>query len=425
MEPNDNLPARDPETGLPVKDFDTTPEGEAKTVTEDDPTAKSRNYGNRQMDDIYNNSRATRDAQIADPDNPASDLIERLEAEAAGEEPPDQTAAGDVDEEAAAAARLIQEQQQEDQANAATRQDAPQSGQQDQPSVENDDGFVYIKVDGENQVATLGEIREAGGVEALQKSRSSEQRFQEAATERRRAEALMDEVRTLIPQFIREERANQAPTTDGVPRTDRPSPAGEAGVTGQDVAESIFSGDTEDAGKKLEQIIAAAAGKTTVEGSSPRDDELASKLMNRLGLSEHDQRPSNVRSPEQDLANQTYAQSFPDLVEAAESRPEIIEYGKREMARRRSDPLNAGKSLSQIALEVGADARQRYMPPAGARELSADEIGLVVEKKRRLRGTTTTAAPSRAPTDGQPEKSPNIEQSRQNAFADIKKARGQ
>jgi len=434
VEPNDTT--IDPKDGRPNdalgRTDSTEPEpGQApKTVKDDAPPQKpgEGNYGRDQRNDIYENAKVGREQEANDEDSPGANYLAQLEAEAAAGTPgaPAPSDTG-VDPEAQAVARAIEEEQNQDSGDA-------DSGVQPAAEVDNPAKYYYIKVDGGRQVASEEEIRDAGGIEALQKSRSADLRFQDLATERRKLEQREADLDSRVEARVREEvrklSPNQVPSTGDVPKTDRGTAGRETGVQAADVAQTIYDGDSEEAGNQLDRLIEERLAKrtsgSTVAGNNVREDEPVSKPVDGLDPGSH--QPSVNRTREQVRANAVYVNNFPDLVEATAERPEIIRHATEEMKRRQADPVNAGRSLPELALEVGTDLRKLYMPPNGVSikdVLPLEEAQGVVVAKRRLRGTQSSAAPSAHTSDAREDLPANYGQQHQTAFEAIKRSRGQ
>ena len=424
--PNDALGRTDsdqPEPGKP-----------AKTVKADGPAVPG-NYGRNQRDQIYKNASKEREVQVTDEDSPGHNYIEQLEAEAAGGtvDAPADGGEGGADPETLAAAKLIKQEQEGAEGEVETQ---PGDQSADTSGVDTKEKHYYIKVDGGQQIASATQIRDAGGIDALQKSRSADNKFNDLATERRRFDAekadFDNEVETQVRKLVRE-TLNQVPSQGDVPGTDRGTAGRETGVKADEVAQAIYDGNTDDAGEQLRKLIRQELGTTTsdstVASGNAREDELVAKVVASLDPpGSQKEQPSAVRSKEQVRANTVYRENFPDLVAAAEERPEIIQRAGAEMARRSVDPANTGRTLAELALEVGNELRTLYMPPEGVSlqdVLSAEDAKAVVVSKRRLRGTQTSAAASAHKPDASQDQSQPYGQKHQSAFDQIKKSRGQ
>lgn len=435
MEPDERTVA-DPKDGKPNDALGRTDSNEpepgkpAKTVKADSPAVPG-NYGREQRNEIYKNASKERDAQVNDEESPGHNYLQQLEAEAAGGttvELPGTDPNKGVDPEALAVAKAIQQEQE----GAEGDVDAEPTVTSE---VDSTGKVYYIVVNGERQIATEAEIREEGGIEALQKSRSADIRQQDNATERRRIDADRADLTNQVATLVREEAAkllNQAPPKGNVPSTDRGTASDEAGVKAEEVAQSIYDGDSDSGGEKLNKLIRqviseSSSSDSTVASGDTRLDELVTKVSARLDPGQRETQPTS-QPKEQVRANQVYHENFPDLVEATAERPEILERVKSEMARRRSDPLNKGRSLEIIALEIGNDLRKVFLPPTGVSlqdVLSTNDAKAVVVSKRRLRGTQTSAAATAHKPDVREDQTPQYGQSHGSAFQKIKESRNQ
>ena len=421
MEPKDGI---DPLTGKPSgilgRTDSTEPEpGQAsKTVKQN---WSPGNYGRNQRDEIYKNSKAERQEQMTDEDSPGADYLQQLEREAAGGEPI-APQAGETGDEIAATAKAIEQEQQQEQAGA----DGAIVEPEDTSELTSKEKYYYIKVDGADQIASAAEIREAGGVDNLQKTRSANYRLQDNATERR----ILDQKQAELDQRESEIVAREKVPPQGKVPTPDPSTAGsETGVKAADVTQVIYDGDSETAGEKLMDLIkqTIASESSTVAGSDTRQDKPVTTVVD--GDRDPGQQPRQTRHTNEQLsANLVWNTNFSDLNEATTTRPEIMAHASAEMARRSSDPLNAGKALAESALDVGNDLRKIYMPPEGVSlsdVLSLDDAQAVVVSKRRLRGTNSAASATAHTVDARQDQKPNYGQGHQSAFAKLKKQRGQ
>lgn len=422
-----------------IDNSDPIPGQEQKSYKQENQRGEPGNYGKHQREGIYKNASDQREARI----NPeATDLdperLAAMQAEAAGGTSAEQNDQPLINAESIAAANAAL-----DVANAELEASGGDpAGKTVLPSelvrksdqdLDLDTTLVKIAVDGEEQFATLGEVIEAGGVDILQKDRAANMRLELAATQGRslnaRDKALTEREQQLGPKIreaVIKALGEEATTTGDVPIKDRPDLDG-----AESVSDMIYRGNTDEGDAGLVKLIKKVAGQLTntqAAGGDPSVDTRVQKVLDEIGITiapdpETTPTPAaGTRTAEETAANAVYKDRFPDVIKAAETRPEVLQAATRRMSYLRTLPENDGRSLAELAVEAGNSVRHQYLTPDGANVIPSEQLQEVISRKRKTPMPTRVQGTVQAP---EVQVNQTRAQRTKNAFDSIAKARGQ
>jgi hypothetical protein len=410
------------------------PGEETKDYHENNQRGEPKNYGKNQRDQIYKNAVEQRDGEVAEgvEQMEAGSLADRMEMEASGGQPraPEQPAGQDAQNPLEAAQRA--------EAEAAGGSDGGMTPTELVGDIDMENTRLTIRVDGEDQFATIAELVEAGGVESLQKERAAQKRLEQAATERR---GLETEKRNLARQktqliaAIRKQVASgkEVPTSGGVPNADRQATSDGTDVeaVAKEIADDMYQGNSEEGAQKLLSLIRAETRRNgQASGTSKaREDELVSQRLKELGVdpSESAAAPGSqgeISLAQQRQANYVYNANFADVVRAGKADPRINAAAQRKMAALLEAPENRGRPVDELVFEAGNAIRQNYLVPDGTKVIPADELREILSRKRRL-PPGARSQPAQYGVGGDAPEEVDRSQATANAFARIKAARGQ
>lgn len=415
------------------------PGQETKSYKEENKRGDFLNYGKNQREGIYKNASQERVERISPEDLDISpERLAALKKEAAGEDP---TGGDPIDsqnkplinaETVARANAVMDAEAAKLEAAGGTVLPSELVKDPDQ-NLDIDKTLVRIAVDGEEQFATLGEVVEAGGVNTLQKNRAATKRLEEAATHGRSLDAreealtqkekdLSGKLRTVVTKLLSE----KATTTGDVPNKDR---SDLDGAVKESVSDSIYRGDTEAGDAGLVKLITEVVSKLTdtqAAGGDSSVDKRVQTVLDEIGITVEDETTptpaAGIRTPEETAANAVYQEKFADVVEASKTRPEVLSAATRRMAYLRTLPENRGRSLTELAVEAGNSVRHQYLQPEGIDVIPAEQLTEVISRKRKTPIPTRVQGASKSPAE---EVNKTRAQRTQDAFANIKKARGQ
>lgn len=216
------------------------------------------------------------------------------------------------------------------------------------------DELVTIRVYGQEQQVPHQEVVQAG-IETLQKERAADARLERVATYEREVrqyhgdcDAYREELRRGNASAVSPgETAPPAPPDPGAPE-----PALSDDVL-QEVATDIYSGEPE---RTVEGLKKFAAGVVQGRGNAtpPSVDEIAEAVVPRAldAIVARDVEQERVN------ANEVFRDEYADI----HGNPDLMAVAQYRMGVLHEDPANEGRSMLDLAREVGAAVRQQYLP---------------------------------------------------------------
>lgn len=278
--------------------------------------------------------------------------------------------------------------------------------------------WVRIKVDSQEQYATVAEVEEAGGVEALQKSRAADLRLQDQAIQ---AAALRAQEAELAERARELEQREAALSTQAAPPSPGGPPAGseeDLNRRVEDLTDRLLSGDEARTREAVRELLSPQRPQTSTTADPKATATAAAPGPGAQAPATTQAAPSLPKA--QIEANAHFRAKFGEILA---DKPAEMGYVRDRIRYLSAMEENRGKPLTQLVDEAATYVIRTYLPPQGVSVLPAEEVRKRISAKRRTPGPSraTQAAP------GSQGKEPELtrEQKRKQAIEQSRKERGQ
>ena len=329
-----------------------TPDGTAPPGAEDVPSPVPPPKVSR--DDIYKNAQEQREAEITGALDEMTDderrHYDRMVAEAGGGEDPfaqeEQTAPPEVPPADPNAVRPTTTDQPDPNAVQPTQTVDPQGQEIVTERVDENNETTTIIVYGMREDVPTAEVDAAGGVNAYQKQRAADIRMERLATYEA---SLRNYEEQLSERAAALEQGAQAPAGEGTGATessptDAQGDTADVDVLAAAIADSIYSGDPDEAKKAI------AGALSSIKEDATRSAQAQASAATPSGPSQQEL-DSEARS--RDEANAVFRDEFQDL-----NNPTLKAAALNMVHQVARDPVMAGRPLSEITREACLRVRE-------------------------------------------------------------------
>lgn len=282
--------------------------------------------------------------------------------------------------------------------------DAPEPETGDTPPAEDD--MVELKVDGEVIKKTRQEVEDAGGVAAIQKHLTVERRMAIQAEERKRLEARERELQQREAAIERRRRELEALQAKETGKTSKEKEASDRELIRRAV-EDIYDGDSDKATDALAQAI-------------------ESEISKRRGQGETINKADIVKEVRWQMEHEEVVETFPEKFEDIANNPTLFQMTDQETIRvmREHPDWTPRKVIHEAATRVREYAQSiaaAVKPKSEGTSPQGDGATDLAKRQQRKQALDKVpAAAGRVPVQAPPGP-----KSKQDVFAEMKKARGQ
>jgi len=258
--------------------------------------------------------------------------------------------------------------------------------------------YVEITVNGQKRFATSDEVREAGSVKNLQRILAADERFEQAAAERKQVDAERARLESYIADQLGD-RASHLPK-GGAGADEAPSSAAEIEALSKAVISSFYASDEDEAAKNLAAMFAKVQQRQEPKPASP---PAAAPQLAPL-------------PDDQARANKYFRDNYADLG----VRPDLLESVRFQITEQQKQ--NPGADLVTITQKAADHVRLRHLgPSSGTKPVEMVEV----RRERKRENVAPRAAREPMVRDAPEEKAQpkTIESSRKEQIAKLMASR--